>query len=475
MRLIVFLLVALQAFKVFAGSVFSELPQVIDPNARYLFYSHGYIVEGSDAKPEHPRWGVYDFPAILDTLSEFDANIIAEHRAAETNPFEHAKKLQKQVQHLIDSGVSEKNISLVGFSRGGFITAITSSYLANKNLNYVILAACTSSLADHDDVVLYGNILSVYETSDAVGSCEHAVERSAENVVSFTEIAISTGREHGAFYRPIDAWVKPVKNWWNKHEASVPYSVPRSEVIKLVEPSSQRVYPLYIKLPRSYKHRPNARYPVIYLTDALYSFPLVSGATRFPMNSGSMQEAIIVAISYSQGSRGSSSRVRDFTPSVAQDWKMKTGNAEGHLAFFKDIVFPYVESKYRIDPENRTYAGNSLGGLFGAYVLFISPETFSSYIIGSPSVWFNDNYLLSLDAQKSTHKTKVYLSVGSLERPQFGEREDMVQGAKLLAEKIQKESPDNVILNFRIIDGASHSTAFPTTLIQGLDWIHGKK
>jgi hypothetical protein len=29
----------------------------------------------------------------------------------------------------------------------------------------------------------------------------------------FSEISISTGKEHGAFYRPMPEWVKPLKTW----------------------------------------------------------------------------------------------------------------------------------------------------------------------------------------------------------------------------------------------------------------------
>ena len=58
---------------------------------------------------------------------------------------------------------------------------------------------------------------------------------------------------------------------------------------------------------------------------------------------------------------------------------------------------------------------------------------------------------------------------------EFGEREDMVFGAKQLAEKIKAQSGENTLLKFSVIDGARHATAFPTTLIQGLDWIYGKE
>lgn len=191
------------------------------------------------------------------------------------------------------------------------------------------------------------------------------------------------------------------------------------------------------------------------------------------MNSGAMEEAIIVGVSYSKGSNGQSSRVRDYTPNKASSWNLQTGNAHGHATFIRETVFPYIEAHYRAKKSKRTFVGNSLGGLFGAYILFTHPNMFQSYILGSPSVWFNNNHILGSRIESPTVPVKVYLSVGSLERPEFGEREDMVNGAKQLADKIKSRASDHTILEFRIVDGASHTTSFPTTLIQGLDWLYG--
>ncbi len=254
-----------------------------------------------------------------------------------------------------------------------------------------------------------------------------------------------------------------------------PFDIPRSTVIELKDPATNLTYPIFIKLPRSYKKHKNKQYPVIYLMDALYSFQITSGATRFPMNSGAMEEAIIVGVSYSKGSRGSSSRVRDYTPNKATDWKLQTGHADEHAKFIRETVFSYIKTNYRAKPKQRTFVGNSLSGLFGAFILFKYPDMFDSYILGSPSVWFNKNYILNLQITKSELPIKVYLSVGSLEQPAFGERENMVQGAKQLAEKIKAQSSEDTHLKFSLINGARHETAFPTTLIQGLDWIYGKR
>ena len=257
--------------------------------------------------------------------------------------------------------------------------------------------------------------------------------------------------------------------------ADTPYELPRSSVIELEEKSSGRIYPLFIQLPPSYAANTDQAYPVIYLTDAHYSFPIVSGAMRFPMNSGVMQHSIIVAVSYEKGSAGTSSRIRDYTPTSAKAWKQHTGNAQGHMAFVRESVMPFIESKYRASKTDRTFVGNSLGGLFGAYILFTQPDMFSSYILGSPSVWFDDNAILNTPLTKPKTKIKVYLAVGEYETPAFGEGQDMVAGAMQLRDKIAASGNADIKINFTIVSGASHATAFPTTAIQGLDWLYGIK
>ena len=67
-------------------------------------------------------------------------------------------------------------------------------------------------MKNNEKFEVYGNIYSIYETSDMVGSCQFLINQSS-GVNSFSEISISTGKEHGAFFTPIIEWVKPVKNW----------------------------------------------------------------------------------------------------------------------------------------------------------------------------------------------------------------------------------------------------------------------
>lgn len=249
------------------------------------------------------------------------------------------------------------------------------------------------------------------------------------------------------------------------------FEIPRSNVIHIKDPSSDRIYPIFIKLPRSYNSNNDKSYPVIYLTDAWYSFQVVSGATRLLMNSGKMEEAIIVGISYSKGSIGPSSRIRDYTHIEDTSWKYQTGKANEHSNFIEKSVFPYIEKKYRVS-HSRTYVGNSLGGLLGAYILFTKPNMFNNYILGSPSVWFKGNDILKIKTEVNLNKHKVFIAVGAKETiEQDSPQHDMVKGARELELKLSGEHFPNTKVKLLTIQEANHETAFPTTATQGLYWL----
>lgn len=249
------------------------------------------------------------------------------------------------------------------------------------------------------------------------------------------------------------------------------FEIPRSNIIEIKDPDSERIYPLFIKLPRSYNNQEDKSYPVIYLTDAWYSFQIVSGATRFPMNTGKMQEAIIVGISYSKGSRGPSSRIRDYTHIEDSSWKFQTGKAKEHISFIEKSIFSFIENNYRVN-ESRTFVGNSLGGLLGAYILFTKPDMFNNYVLGSPSVWFKNNDILKIKTAPNLNKHKVFIAVGANETIELDSpKHDMVKGAKELELKLSGELFPNTKVKLLTIQGANHETAFPTTAIQGLYWL----
>jgi hypothetical protein len=54
-----------------------------------------------------------------------------------------------------------------------------------------------------------------------------------------------------------------------------PYVLTGTEVWDVPDPASQRGYQVFVSLPASYEKEPPRRYPVLYVTDANYAFPII--------------------------------------------------------------------------------------------------------------------------------------------------------------------------------------------------------
>lgn len=198
--------------KAVAGALYTSFPEKIKPNEKYVFYSHGLIVEGDNLMPVDKRWGVYDFIAVRKALADPHYNLIAYHRPKQTVADEFAEKLASDVRKLLKAGVKAENITLLGFSRGGEITLLASDKLRLDKINTILLAVCGGFVKEHREYQGYGKVFSIYETSDFAGSCQFLTDRN-NNIHSFQEATISTGKEHGAFYQPLPQWLKQVKTW----------------------------------------------------------------------------------------------------------------------------------------------------------------------------------------------------------------------------------------------------------------------
>jgi hypothetical protein len=196
-----------------AVQIYDTFPDEIHSGERYVIYSHGLIVEGDDPRPVHPELGVYDFPAIKSALFEEGGfNLIAHHRPRNTDVDAYVDTLESWIRRLVAAGVAPERITLIGFSRGAQLTAHASARLRTLGFGTVLMAVCSQGdLGRGSPVVLAGPVLSIYETTDVVGSCVELARRS--ELVAFEEIAISTGKRHGAFYQPLPEWLAPLKAW----------------------------------------------------------------------------------------------------------------------------------------------------------------------------------------------------------------------------------------------------------------------
>ena len=191
-------------------SAFSAAP------VQHLFYSHGYIVEGDNPRPVHPRYGVYDFPAIVAALQQPGRVVHARHRPAGQSVDAHARVLADEVRALLQQGVRPEQIVLLGFSRGGVITLKASALLQQPQLRLVLLASCFPGLGKRP-LRPVGRLYSLYEQSDAVGSCQPLLQQWPDLRLQ-EERSIHTGLGHGAFFQPRTEWLDILSTWLDNSE-----------------------------------------------------------------------------------------------------------------------------------------------------------------------------------------------------------------------------------------------------------------
>ena len=241
-------------------------------------------------------------------------------------------------------------------------------------------------------------------------------------------------------------------------------------------------YDVEVVIPQ--RARPGAEYPVLYCMDWFILGDYLKSLPKL-MNMGRLTESYIM-VGISQGSNDDDwavMRTRDFTPARPVDEYSKglmyakalelAGGAAKFESFLADELIPRIESDYPADSSRRCFVGYSLGALLGAHVLVTRPEAFQYFLLGSPSLWFNEFYLLTeldnIPAGRFDHVKKVYLSVGE------DESWDMFKGFAMMRATLKEKGLDGSRLEAEIIDSTGHVGAMPTALYNGIRFMLGSR
>jgi hypothetical protein len=207
------IIISIMVCRANAQAIYKGVPDKIDKKTGYLFYLHGRIVEIKGPRAVSPKYGAYEYEKILEALKDRGFIVISEVREKGTPVGQYAGKIASRVTALLEAGVPAGSITVVGASKGALIAMQTSTMLANKEINYVILAGCADAIFHRFDIDLYGNILSIYDEKDElVGSCQKFIEKSS-GVNKFKEIKLKIGTGHGIIYKPLKEWIDPTADW----------------------------------------------------------------------------------------------------------------------------------------------------------------------------------------------------------------------------------------------------------------------
>lgn len=224
---------------------------------------------------------------------------------------------------------------------------------------------------------------------------------------------------------------------------------------------------ILVSLPDNYSLS-EQKYPVLYVLDGDIAFGMAASIARYLQIGDNIPELIIVGIGYGSIDKSAGEkRKRDYRPTSAN-------GAENFLSFLEEELIPHIDSNYRTVPGDRTINGYSIGGLFALYSLFTKPEIFSRYILGSPSLSWDEYSIFKYEENSPDKildkKINIFISVGS-EEPD----EKYFNPIDNLVTQMQERKYSGVKLEAKVFDGSTHLAGPPESLTHGLLSVFGKE
>ena len=154
---------------------------------------------------------------------------------------------------------------------------------------------------------------------------------------------------------------------------------------------------------------------------------------------------------------------------------IRSGRAAQFLDFIREELIPFIDARYPTAPDERTYAGHSLGGLFGCYTMFTRPDTFTRYIIGSPSLYWGNEVIFKMEhdyaASHRDLRARVFIGAGALED---GAENPMVKNIRRLESELRARSYPGLTLATQVFPDETHLSVWNTNLLRGLITVFGR-
>ncbi len=246
-------------------------------------------------------------------------------------------------------------------------------------------------------------------------------------------------------------------------EVTIPGSQTKTFTSSIV---NGQAYVLQISLPAGYAAS-TKKYPVVYLMDSQWDFPLLTALYGQQYFDGFIPEVIIVGITWGgEHPNPDSLRARDYTPTNEKQLP-QSGGADKFLSVIKNEVFPLVQKNYRVDEHDRTLVGCSLGGLFTMYTLFTHPDMFNRYVAASPAFTWDNNVLYKYEEQyhanASNPPAKLFMCVGGVETS--------VPDYEKLTAFLNNRHYSNLEIESKVLENTGHSGTKGIGYEKGLQFV----
>ncbi len=197
-----------------------------------------------------------------------------------------------------------------------------------------------------------------------------------------------------------------------------------------------------------------ARLPVLYMPDGgtAEDFLHVMGLVQVSVGNGTMRPFILVGIENTQ-------RRRDLTgPTENPDDKKiapQVGGSEAFRTFIRQELMPQVKTRYRTTDE-AAIVGESLAGLFVVETFLLEPDLFDTYIAIDPSLWWNNQKLISGTAERLRGQPKLTKALYFASSNEPG----IVRRAQRFAQILTANAPPGVRWHYEEMPSETHATIY---------------
>jgi len=262
--------------------------------------------------------------------------------------------------------------------------------------------------------------------------------------------------------------------------------LPEARQLDVTSRTTGHGYRIFVAAPAG--PAPATGHPLLVVLDGNAAFPVAaflarSAAARSEVTGHA--PPVVVGIGY-PGARDFDvpARKRDYTPG-RPDAPATEGGAASFLDFIEQEVKPLVASRHSIDPQRQALFGHSFGGLFVLHALFSRPDSFSTFIASSPSIWWQDKLVLDglprYEKLDPARRPRVQISVGALEdAPRKGNyspetlaliaSRPMVPEARALARRLQQAPGAEGRVAFHELAGEDHGPAWLPAMTRGMQF-----
>lgn len=219
--------------------------------------------------------------------------------------------------------------------------------------------------------------------------------------------------------------------------------------------------------PAGYAESTDMRLPVLYMPDGgiREDFLHIAGLIQVSVGNGTMRPFLLVGIENTQRRRdltGPTANARDSTiaPNV--------GGSAAFRSLLRSELMPLIDARYRTTEETGI-VGESLAGLFVVETFFLEPDLFDTYIAFDPSLWWNDEHLVSSAVERlrsDAHPVSSAVEPGSdahLGRTLYlasSGQEELAELTARLAGLLEQHAGAGVVWKYHAMPDETHATIY---------------